>query len=359
MTTTFSSAGAQTENGVVPAVSCLMPVYNGERYLELALDSILGQSFADFEIVAVDDGSSDSSRSILDRYARRDSRVRVIGKSNGGIVSALNFGLGHCRGKFVARMDSDDIATPDRFEVQVDVFEARPDAVAVGGFIQLIDEAGNGMSAPGSPSRVTQTRLDQFPPVVANVQHSAGTFLKKAMDAVGGYRANFPHAEDYDLYLRLAEHGRFYNPEKLVLYYRVHPGSLSMKNLDRQETSAVLAEMSAYARKAKIADPGDAERALDLDEYAELLGALCPKDTVRRYIDFRLWRRLTGARDPGEAQYRRRILRGILNPRRYRSAMDRSLNRRITLSMGRKLVRTLRYEPMRLLGRRKAMKLEK
>ena len=359
MTTTHPSAGARTDSVKVPTVSCLIPVYNGERFLELALDSILTQSFADFEIVAVDDGSSDSSRSILDEYATRDSRVCVVGKSNGGIVSALNFGLGHCRGKFIARMDSDDIATPDRFETQVGVFESLSNAVAVGGFIQLIDETGDGMSAPGSPSRVTRTRLDQFPPVVANVQHSAGMFLKKAMDAVGGYRANFPHAEDYDLYLRLAEHGRFYNPEKLVLYYRVHPGSLSMKNLDRQETSAVLAEMSAYARQAKLADPGDAERALDLEEYAELLGALCPKDTVRRYIDFRLWRRLTGAHDPGEVRYRRRILRSILDPKQYRSAMDRSLNRRITLSMGRKLVRTIRYEPMRILGRRKAMKLKK
>ncbi|MEH6717859.1 MAG: glycosyltransferase [Aurantimonas endophytica] len=342
-----------------PTISCLIPVYNGERYLELALDSVLGQSFGDFELVAVDDGSSDSSNAILKRYAATDSRIRIIEKPNGGIVSALNLGLEHCRGQYVARMDCDDIATPERFEIQMEVFDKHTDAVAVGGLIQLIDGEGQGMSAPGSPSRVSRTRLDVFPPVVANVQHSAGTFLKQAMDTVGGYRSNFPHAEDYDLYLRLAEHGRFYNPGKLVLYYRVHPGSLSMKNLEWQETSAVLAELSAYARRSRMEDPGDAEEPLGLDEYASRLGALCPKDTIRRYIDFRLWRRLMGARDPDAAAFQRRVLNGLLDPRCYRRPMDRKLNRRITLSLGRKLLRTLRYEPVRLLGRRKPMKLAK
>ena len=340
-----------------PRISCLIPVFNGERYLELALDSILAQTFADWEIIAVNDGSTDSSLAILERYAAADSRLKIVSKPNGGIVSALNCGLAHCSGQLVARMDCDDIALPGRFAIQVATFEAHPDAVAVGGLIQTIDEDGKPISAPGSPSRVQKTDLSSFPPVVANVQHSAGTFLKSAMEAVGGYRTAFPHAEDYDLYLRLADHGNFYNPDRLVLYYRVHSSSLSMRNLERQETSAVLAELSAFARKAKIADPGDASAPLGVEDYVKPLGALYPEETVRRYIAFRMWRRIAGAGGDDEVHYRRSAVRGVLAPRNYTTSVDRGLNRRIILSMGRKLVRIARHNPMQLLGRGRTVKL--
>lgn len=342
---------------MIPHISCLIPVYNAERYLELALDSVLSQSFADFEIVAVNDGSTDASLAILQRFAASDPRVKILSKSNGGIVSALNHGLAHCSGKLVARMDGDDIALPDRFAIQAVEFEARPDAVAVGGYIQNIDEDGRAIAAKSSPSRVTRTDLSSFPPVVANVQHSAGTFLRSAMVAVGGYRSTFPHAEDYDLYLRLSDHGCFYNPDRLVLYYRVHANSLSMKNLERQETSAVLAELSAFARKSGLADPGDAPEPLGIEDYARALGSLCPEATVRRYIAFRMWRRIAGAGGADEPVYRRSAIRGLLSPRNYATGFDRSLNRRIVLSMGRKLVRIARHNPMQLLGRGATVKL--
>jgi glycosyltransferase involved in cell wall biosynthesis len=334
-------------------LSCLIPVYNGEAFLPAAIESVLGQSYRDFEVIVVDDGSVDRSAEIIAGYADRDPRVQLHSKPNGGIVSALNFGLGKCSGELVARMDADDIALPTRFQVQVDEFARRPDAVAVGGLIQSIDEHGQGISAPGSPSRVTETRLDIFPPVVANVQHSAGTFRRAALNAVGGYRRTFPHAEDYDLYLRLASHGRFYNPASLVLYYRVHSSSLSMVNLQTQERSAVLAEVSARARAAGLPDPGDADRPLGLEEYNRRLGdAICPVATLERYIEFRLWRRLAGAQAPSEPDYRRRVLRGLLQARHYRGALDRQLNKRIVLSMGRKLLRVATKTPGQLFGRR-------
>jgi glycosyltransferase involved in cell wall biosynthesis len=342
---------------MLTCISCLIPVYNGERYLELALDSILSQTFADFEIVAVNDGSTDNSLAILERYAAKDSRLKIISKPNGGIVSALNHGLAHCSGRLVARMDCDDIALPERFALQYRNFVEHADAVAVGGLIQCIDEDGKPISAPSSPSRVQRTDLSCFPPVVANVQHSAGTFLKSAMEAVGGYRTTFPHAEDYDLYLRLADHGNFYNPDRVVLYYRVHSNSLSMRNLERQETSAVLAELSAFARKAKLADPGDAPVALGVEDYGKALGAICPEETVRRYIAFRMWRRIAGAGGDDEVRFRRSAIRGVLAPRNYTTSLDRSLNRRIILSMGRKLMRIVRHNPMQLLGRGRTVKL--
>lgn len=340
-----------------PRISCLIPVFNGERFLEPALDSILAQTFADFEIIAVNDGSRDSSLAILERYAAEDSRVKIVSKPNGGIVSALNSGLAHCSGQLVARMDCDDIALPERFAIQVATFETYPDAVAVGGFIQTIDEDGKPISTAGLPSRVQKTDLSSFPPFVATVHHSAGTFLKSAIEAIGGYRATFPHAEDHDLYLRLAGHGEFYNPGKLVLYYRVHSTSLSMQNLEQQETSGVLAELSAFARKNKIVDPGDASVVLGIEEYVKALGALYPEETVRRYVVFRTWRRMAGDGRVDEPRYRRSVIKGVLAPRNYATSFDRSLNRRIILSMGRKLAHIARHNPMRLLGRGKTIKL--
>src|SRR5690606_10889206 len=340
-----------------PLISCLIPVYNAQEFLEVALDSIQKQSFRDFEILAVNDGSTDGSLNILETRAASDPRIRILSKPNGGIVSALNHGLEHCRGRLVARMDADDIALPDRFAVQMAAFETHPDAVAVGGLIQSIDGRGRPIAPPGSPSRVQVTDITGFPPVVANVQHSAGTFLKSALEAVGGYRSNFPHAEDYDLYLRLAGHGTFYNPPKLVLYYRVHSASLPMMNLERQETSAVLAELSAYARREGLPDPGDADRPLTLDEYSALLGDLCPKQTIQRYIEFRTWRRLWGARSKDEPRYRKAVLKRLAMLSNNLSPMARGLNRRIVLSMGRKLLRIAREKSTRLVRRPEPVKL--
>src|SRR6266581_3934019 len=102
-----------------PAISVVMPVYKAERYLAQAVDSILDQTFTDFELIAVDDGSRDQSLQILNGYAQKDQRVRVISRPNTGIVGALNDGIAAARAPLIARMDSDDLSLPQRFEKQV------------------------------------------------------------------------------------------------------------------------------------------------------------------------------------------------------------------------------------------------
>src|ERR1051325_1151561 len=113
-----------------PTVSVLLPVYNAERYLESALQSVLGQTFSDFEVIAVDDGSKDNSKKILERFAANDPRIRVISRPNTGIVGALNDGLAVARGEFIARMDADDVALPGRFQAQLDYLRGHPDCIA-------------------------------------------------------------------------------------------------------------------------------------------------------------------------------------------------------------------------------------
>src|SRR5262245_7131674 len=106
-------------NGKVPAVSVVMPVYNTERYLSTAIESVLAQTFTDFEFIILDDGSTDASVHIIRQYAENDERIRFFPLEHRGYVSLLRRGLNHARGEFVARMDSDDISLPNRFEMQV------------------------------------------------------------------------------------------------------------------------------------------------------------------------------------------------------------------------------------------------
>src|SRR6185369_3616134 len=120
-----------------------MPVYNTERYLAAALKSVLAQSFTDFEFIILDDGSTDSSVHIVREFAENDDRIRFFPLEHRGYVSVLRRGLNHCRGEFVARMDSDDISMPERFEKQLQYLRANPDCVAVGTRVVLIDPYGS------------------------------------------------------------------------------------------------------------------------------------------------------------------------------------------------------------------------
>src|SRR5688500_15808321 len=125
-----------------PAVSCVMTVFNTERYLREAVESILAQTLADFEFIIIDDGSTDASPQILREYAARDSRIRLVSRPNTGIVKAANEGIGMARAKYLARMDSDDVSLPHRFATQVKYLDEHPDCVLVGTSFMYTDPHG-------------------------------------------------------------------------------------------------------------------------------------------------------------------------------------------------------------------------
>jgi len=229
-----------------PRVSWLIPVFNGEAFLREALDSVLSQDFRNFEVVVVNDGSTDATRTILAEYQARDPRVAVIDKPNGGIVSALNEGLGRCAGEYVARMDADDIAMPRRLGIQVAYLDDHPQCVLVGGRAVTLGEEGTPVGRT-TGGRHRRTDLSVFPPRVAVAMHPLVTLRKEALLAIGGYRSRHPHAEDYDLFLRLAAHGTIDNPEHDMLVYRRHEGAVSIRNMEVQERSAATAEAEAIA----------------------------------------------------------------------------------------------------------------
>ncbi|WP_336810475.1 glycosyltransferase family 2 protein [Bosea sp. MMO-172] len=239
-----------------PALSVVLPVYNGERFLAEAIESILAQTFTDFEFIIINDGSRDGSGAIVDDYAARDARIRSVHQENRGLVDTLNRGIALARAPLIARMDADDISLPRRFELQVTRFENRPDLAVVGGFIVLIDDAGapirRGDYPTGGAELVRLLKLD------SPLAHPAVIMRREVVSNLGGYRRQYKHAEDYDLWLRVYDAG--YAIENIavpVLHYRQHAEKVSFQHSQQQKLTALVARLAHRARAEGLADSTD------------------------------------------------------------------------------------------------------
>ncbi len=231
-----------------PTLAVLMPVYNAEPYIAQAVESIRAQSFEDFELILLDDGSTDGSLAELKRQASQDDRITLISRPNTGIVDALNEMIDHARSPLLARMDADDIAFPDRFKVQVDFLSKNPETVCIGGGIELIDSRDRHLLTPppvqGDKQVQTEALCGRTP-----ISHPAAMMRAETVKAVGGYQRDSYPAEDLDLFLRLGEIGNLDNVPDLVLRYRVHSGSISVRLSDKQINKMRLACERAWQRR--------------------------------------------------------------------------------------------------------------
>lgn len=239
-----------------PDVTVLMPVRNGGRYLEAAMASILTQSLRNFEFIVCDDGSTDDTPHVLARYAARDTRIRLLTLPQQGLVAALNRGMQEARTAWVARMDADDVASPDRLAVQLAVAEAHPEAVGIGSAWRIIDQNGR-------PLRIVRPPTDPGGIAAALVRynclaHPTMLLRRQAVIAAGGYREAFRHAEDYDLWLRLSEHHPLLVVPQPLLDYREHPGQISHSALEQQIIAELGAQIAARARRQGRPDPAGA-----------------------------------------------------------------------------------------------------
>lgn len=210
----------------LPRVSVLMPVHDAAPYLDEAVRSVLEQDAVELELVAVDDGSRDRSAELLDAWAARDPRVRVFHQENRGIVATLNRAAELARGELLARMDADDTCLPGRLAAQVAFLDARPECVAVGTRVRMVDPVG----APIRDFACEQTHeaidAEHLAGRGGAIVHPAVMMRAEALAAVGSYRPECQFAEDLDLFLRLAEWGRLANLPDLGLLYRQHLGSI-------------------------------------------------------------------------------------------------------------------------------------
>lgn len=229
-------------------VTVLMCVYDAERFLVPAVDSVLSQTFEDFEFLIIDDGSKSRSVEKLKRFAALDSRIRLISRENRGFVFSLNQGLEEARGKWIMRLDHDDIAMPERLEKQMAYLEHHPECVVLGGAFDYIDEKGRLLTTiyPPQDNDTIQRML------LAGHNALCDTtliFRRDLARQVGGFRKEMLLAEDLDLWLRMSEHGQVANLPDVLSQYRLHTNSLSGAHHERQRGVMRKACEEAWARR--------------------------------------------------------------------------------------------------------------
>ena len=295
-----------------PAISVAMSVYNGERFLAEAIESVLAQTFTDFEFLALDDGSTDGTRAILSHYAARDSRLRPIVRGNKGLIVSLNQLLDEARAPLIARMDADDICMPERFACQVAFMAANPDYGVVGSRCEDIDDKG----APW-PVRAVAHPLshEEF---LAAIElglpllcHPSVMMRREVAHAVGGYHAAFRHCEDLDLWLRLASTTRIGNLPDRLLRYRHYAEQVSSRHATVQQINAAVAKLAYQERKAGRPDPTEHLPELpEIDGLDALFGRAGVGRRVRATVAPSLKYSEAGLRDNGFDLILRHIAEG-------------------------------------------------
>lgn len=235
----------------VPKVSVLMACYNGERYLAEAIRSIRDQSFKDFELIVLNDGSTDRSLDIAEEQARQDSRIRVVHlEKNGGLSAALNKGLRVARADWVAQMDCDDFAYPDRFQKQLDYLAGHPEVVCIGVFPLMVDEERN-------PIAVLDIYHEKHEDIERMLLDGHGwallaptsMFRRDIALKVGGYREDMTTSMDLDFFLKIGELGKVANVPEVLFEYRLHAKSLTHARKAGQVEQHNMALRDAYKRR--------------------------------------------------------------------------------------------------------------
>src|SRR5262249_33711723 len=230
-----------------PRISVILPVKDGAAFAGAAIASILQQTFRDFELLIIDDGSSDGSIEIAERFCQADTRVGLLSNPGSGLVDALNFGVSAASAPLIARMDADDIALPVRLQRQYDFLNSHPEIDVAGTQVSFIDEqgalTGKTTALPESPDAIAKTLLKY-----CCLRHPTVVIRRTALERAGGYRRQVPAAEDLDLWLRIAEHGQLVNLPEPLLLYRLHAAQVSQHKIWTQRLSRNLAIISAQER---------------------------------------------------------------------------------------------------------------
>jgi len=239
-----------------PLVSVVMPAYNAEKFIGDAIESILNQTFKDFEFIIVDDCSKDKTWKIIQDYAKKDERiVPVKNEENLKTTATLNKGINLSKGKYLVRMDADDWSYPYRIQEQVNFMEKYPDIVVSGGSIEVCDEKLNFKNKREYPNSDEDVRRKIFR--YSPFAHPSIIMKRGSVIEVGMYDEKLPLSQDYDLYFRLGNIGKFANLDRILIKLRNHPQSSSMSKEKDQERIAVRTRFKAdkyYGYKMTLGD---------------------------------------------------------------------------------------------------------
>jgi glycosyltransferase involved in cell wall biosynthesis len=236
-----------------PVISVITSCYNASKYLCEAVDSVINQTFKDFEYILIDDGSIDETAEIIRGYARKDNRIVVIEKANTGLTDSLNVGLRTAKGTWIARLDADDVALCKRFETQINFLTYNPKIVLLGSACFVIDDTGRYIKRKSYPTEndILCKRLENngttFP-------HSSVLFRTDLARRLGGYRIRLEGAEDRDLWLRLSVNGKIASLDEPLIKLRKHSESITSGNL-RSLLISFAAMISYKLQKQNFPDP--------------------------------------------------------------------------------------------------------
>jgi len=236
-----------------PLVSVLLPVRNGMPYLREAIESLVNQSFGNFELIVINDGSTDGTAAFLEGIG--DPRVRVIASSGAGLAAALNAGLAEARGRYIARQDADDWSMRDRFATETAYLDAHPEIALVSTCAEYVDAAGNPIDTAWTRTVRAQQDPAQTPeqilammPLTCCLTHGSVMMRADVLRAAGGYDQALVPAEDYDLWLRLLPQHQMAKLPARLYAYRVHDGQSSTARRPEQMARVIEAKLR-YVRR--------------------------------------------------------------------------------------------------------------
>lgn len=295
-----------------PAISVVMSVYNGERFLAPAIESVLAQDFGDFEFLILDDGSTDASPALIQRYAQEDPRIRATLRENRGLVASLNEMIEQASAPIVARMDADDICRADRFAKQVAFLADNPDYGVVGSWTEDIDADGQPYHLTGKEHPETH---EAFLVAIENgwplLCHPAAMFRRDVVRSVGGYHRAFRHCEDYDLWLRLASVTKLGSIPERLLRYRHYESQVSSRHATEQQIGAAVSYLAYRERAEGRQDPTAELTDLPaIDGLDNLFGREGVARRVRARVAPQLLYSRTSLRDEGFDLLRRYLREG-------------------------------------------------
>lgn len=227
----------------LPELSVVMSVYNGQRYLEESITSILRQSFSDFEFIIINDGSTDNSGKLIEQFALKDHRIRTMHQDNSGLIKSLNRGISMARGSYIARQDQDDVSLPNRFEKQLSFLKSHPDIVLCGTwFLEVNEESGSKVRK----YPVDDTALRKDIKYANFFCHPSVIFFKDAFIKTGGYDEAFPTAEDFELWIRMAQVGKLANLPEILIKKRIGFGTTISWEKRREKKRVIQSVISKH-----------------------------------------------------------------------------------------------------------------
>lgn len=225
----------------IPKISIILPVYNGDMYVSNAITSILNQTFKDFELIIIDDGSQDSTVSILESFRQKDSRIKVISRENKGLIATLNEGFSIAKGQYIARHDDDDISHSTRFEKQVRFLDNNLDYALCGTFYNVVDENSNFIRKHLLPSTNDNIQKHLFDSCFG---HGTIMLRRSMIENMEWYKPDALYVEDYDFFIRISNRFKVHNIPEYLYDWCFRGESVSFENYKAQRTNKIAIKIS-------------------------------------------------------------------------------------------------------------------